>query len=181
MELLTFTNLQQVLEEYAEKAEEIYKYQIALGGHNASRNLVDSIRTHVVIDDRGFEVTMDLAYYWKYLEGGSKGMESSPDGAVYPAHFPPPRVLEQWINVKPVIPRPMADGRIPSPRQLSWMIARKIQREGIEPYPAVQTTIEELNRMYEGKFAIALQKDTADYIARIYVGLDFGALSQRIR
>lgn len=181
MELLTFDNLQAVLEEYAAKAAEIYKYQIALGDHNASRNLVNSVTTHVIVNDRGFEVTMDLASYWKYLEGGSRGEESSPAGAVYAAHFPPPRVLEEWIKVKPVIPRPSASGRIPSPRQLSWMIAHKIQREGTAPYPALQTTMDELNRDYSTKFAIALQADTADYISKIYVGLDFGTLSQTIR
>jgi len=180
MELLTFDNLRQVLEEYAAKAEEVYKYQIALGNHNASRDLVNSVKTEVVINDRGFEVTMDLAYYWKYLEGGSRGEESSPAGAAYPPHFPPPRAIEEWINVKPVIPRPR-DGVIPSPRQLSWMIARKIQREGTEPYPALQTTIEELNRDFADRFAVALQQDTSDYIAKIYVGLDFGAVSQSVR
>ncbi len=67
-ELLPYDNLRKVLEEYAEQAKEIYKYQISLGAHNASRSLTDTIQSHVVVGETAYEVTLDLNYYWKYLE-----------------------------------------------------------------------------------------------------------------
>lgn len=178
-ELISLTNLEAALKVYAEKAGEIYRKNLALGGKNASHDLADSVTAYVETDGRAFEVRVSLLDYWKYVEGGSQGTESSPPGAVYPAHFPPPRALERWIEVKPVIPRPMADGRIPTPRQLSWVIARSIERRGIEPFPAMAATIEELNREYREVFAYALSKDIDGYISKI-MSLVAGAMSSRL-
>lgn len=169
MELMSFDNLRKVLDEYAEQSAELYKYQIALGGHNASRELTDNVKAHVVSGDKEFLVTLDLKEYWKYLEGGSKGTVSSPPGAVYSAHFPPPSVIEEWISVKPVIPRPGANGKIPTPKQLSYAIATNIEKYGQEPFPALKTTKEELQKIFKDKLQRALAEDVAYYI-RLYTG-----------
>lgn len=179
MTLLSLDNLQAALEEYAQKAAELYKMQLSLGGKNASHALAQSVSAYVATDAGAYEVRVSLLEYWKYIEGGSKGKESSPLGAVYAAHFPPPRVIERWIEVKPVIPRPGRNGKIPTPRQLSWMIARSIERRGIEPFPAMATTIEELNRQYKDVLATALAKDVNTYIAKLFT-LDRGVMSQSL-
>lgn len=162
-ELLPYDNLRRVLEEYAEQAKEIYKYQIALGAHNASRDLTDNVKSHVVVGETAYEVTLDLNYYWKFLEGGSKGTISSPMGAEFPAHFPPPWAIEKWINVKPIIPKPIilksGKSRIPSPKQLSYAIATNIEKYGQEPFPALATTKEELEKMFKDKIAEAMAED----------------------
>lgn len=178
-ELINLARLQGVLEEYGKQAEELYKYQIALGAHNASRNLVDNVKAIVEMNGSAWEVSLTLAHYWKYLEGGSQGVETSPAGAIYPAHFPPPYILEKWINIQPVLPRPMENGKLPSPKQLSYMIAHSIQKRGQEPFPALATTIEELNEQYKGKFAVALGEDVTDYIRKV-VSLGSGTMSQKI-
>lgn len=177
--LITLKNLEAALKDYAARASELYKEQLALGGKNASHALAESVNAYVETDGRAFEVKVSLLDYWKYVEGGAQGTESSPLGAVYPAHFPPPWALERWIEVKPVIPRPMANGKIPAPKQLSWMIARSIERRGIEPFPAMATTIEELNRQYRDVFAVALSKDLDGYIAKV-LNLGTGAMSQAL-
>lgn len=166
-ELFNLDALQQVLQEYAREAEEVYRYQISLGAKNASRNLFDSIRCNVVVDGQDYSVTMNLAHYWKYIEGGSKGTETSPPGAVYPAHFPPPSVLERWIEVKPILPHPDSNGRIPSPQSLAFLIGRKIQRHGIEPYPALEQTKKELNDIYGERIAEALGHDVQNFIRKV--------------
>ena len=166
-DLINFTELQQVLQDYAKEAEEIYKYQISLGGKNASRKLTDTIKSNVVVGNQAYEVTLTLQEYWKYIEGGSMGKVSSPAGAVYPAHFPPVGVLINWINIKPVLPRPDANGRIPSPKQLAFLIGRKIENEGIEPFPALKTTKEELDKIYHEKLSAALGHDLVLYIRKI--------------
>lgn len=167
-ELLELTELQRVLQEYAAEATEIYKYQISLGGKNASRKLIDSVSSNVIVKDRGYEVTLKLQEYWKYVEGGRKGTESSPPGAVYAAAFPPVGALMQWISVKPIIPRPDSNGRLPSPKQLAYLIGRKIEEQGIEPYPALKTTQEELDKIYRERLEEALVHDMGYYIRKVF-------------
>lgn len=172
-ELTRLDNLQKVLLDFAKDAEELYKYQIALGtpewgNKNASRQLTDSVKAIVTFGETEYEVSLELMEYWKYIEGGSKGTESSPEGAVYPAHFPPVNVLLDWINVKPILPRPMANGKLPSPETLAFLIGRKILHEGIEPFPAMATTKEELMRIYRDKISEALGHDMEYYIRKVY-------------
>ena len=155
-ELINFTELQKVLQEYAKEAEEIYKYQIALGGKNASRQLTDTIKSKVVVGSQAYEVTLSLQEYWKYVESGRA-----------PGKFPPVKALLDWISVKPIIPRPDANGRIPTPKQLSFLIGRKIKEEGIKPFPALETTKEELDKIYHEKLSAALGHDMTIYIRKL--------------
>ena len=179
MELIRLDRLQQVLQEYGEKAVEIYKYQVSVGGHNASRDLINSVKAQVQQNGAAWEVSLNLLEYWKYLEGGSKGTRSSYPGAAYPAHFPPPWALERWIEVKPVIPQPDARGRIPTPKQLSYAIAHSIERKGTKPHPALATTIEELNAQYRDKIFSAFSADVGDYISKV-IRLDGGKMMQNL-
>ena len=162
--LIRLNNLRQVLLEVAKDAQETYRYQIALGGHNASHALADSAKAYVEHSGTLYEVKIDLLEYWKYIEGGSQGTESSPAGAVWPAHFPPPWAIEKWINVKPIIPQPMENGNLPSPKQLSYMIAHSIEKRGIEPFPALETTIEDIFQKWNEKIAEAWQKDVEGWL-----------------
>lgn len=155
-QLLDLIELQKVLQDYAKEAEEIYKYQIALGGKNASRQLTDTIKSNVVVDGQEFVVSLSLQEYWKNIEEGRS-----------PGKFPPVKALLDWISVKPIIPRPDADGRIPTPKQLSFLIGRKIKEEGIKPFPALATTIEELDKIYHEKISAALGHDISNYIRKV--------------
>lgn len=168
-ELLQLTEVEQVLQDYAKDAEEIYKYQIALGGKNASRKLTDTIKSNVVVGDQSYEVTLALQDYWKYIEGGRKGKESSPPGAKYKAAFPPVKAILDWILVKPILPRPSAEGKMEKlrPKSLAYLIGRKIEQEGIEPHPALKTTQEELDKIYHEKLSAALGHDVSNYIRKI--------------
>ena len=161
----TLYHIKQVLKAYARDAEALYKGKLQREDKIASGDLINSVKTHIVGDDgTGYEVTMDLAYYWKFIEGGSKGTEKSPAGAVYPAHWPPVNALLNWIQVKPVIPRPLANGKLPTPNQLAYLIGRKIHNEGIAPVPALAETLEELNDRYLGELSQALALDVGDYL-----------------
>lgn len=155
-ELMELTELQQVLKDYARDARELYKYQISLGGKNASRKLIDSVNSQVIVNDRGYEVNLTLQHYWKYIESGRK-----------PGKFPPVGALIRWIEVKPIIPKPDANGKLPSPKQLAYLIGRKIEQEGIEPFPALKTTQEELDKIYHKKLSDALGHDVSNYIRKV--------------
>lgn len=166
-ELINLDELQKVLHDYAKDARELYKYQISLGAKNASRKLIDSVNSQIFVNGRGYEICLKLQHYWKYIEGGRKGTQSSPPGAEYAAGFPPVGVLIRWIQVKPIIPKPDKDGKLPSPKQLAYLIGRKIEREGIEPFPALKTTQQELDKIYHDKLSAALGHDVSRYISKV--------------
>lgn len=168
-DLINFDELNAILAEYAREAEEMYKYQLSLGNKTASRKLMDTIKSNVVVGDNAYEVTLTLQHYWKYIEGGRKGTESSPPGAKYKAAFPPVKAILDWILVKPVLPRPSADGKMEKlrPKSLAYLIGRKIEQEGIEPHPALKTTQEELMKMYRERLSAALGHDVENYIRKL--------------
>lgn len=172
-QLLELTELQRVLAEYAKEAEEMYKYQIALGGKNASRKLTDTIKSNVVVGENAYEVTLTLQDYWKYIEYGRQGTISSPvkayKGASPPgrAAFPPVNEILKWISIKPIIPRPDDYGKIPSPETLAYLIGRKIEQHGIKPHPALKTTQEELDRIYHERLSAALGHDITHYVKKL--------------
>ena len=156
-DLLELTELHQVLEDYAKDAEELYKYQISLGGKNASRKLIDNVKSWVVVGENSYEVTLRLQDYWKYIEDGRK-----------PGKFPPVGAIMKWIEVKPIIPRPNDFGKIPKPNQLAFLIGRKIKDDGIKPFPALKTTREELDKLYHDKISAALGHDVSNFISKVF-------------
>lgn len=187
-ELVNFEELQKVLADYARDAVEIYRYQLSLGGKNASRQLADTASARVEVNGQTYEVVMNLQEYWKFVERGRQGVNSSPVKAknnipsytpnklkteleLHPvsAGFPPVSAIMDWILVKPILPRPSADGKMQQlkPKSLAFLIGRKIEQEGIEPHPAMATTLEELDRLYYDKIVSALGHDIYAYIAKI--------------
>lgn len=158
------TNLERVLKEVGHDAVERYRYQLSLGDKVASRKLIDSVNMQVKKDGADYEVILNLEDYWKYIEGGSKGTEESPSGAVYPAHLPPVGVIRSWISVKPILPRPDITGKIPSPQSLAYLISRAILRRGIEPHPAMETTIKETEDVWMDKIKEALAQDAYEWV-----------------
>ena len=156
-ELINLDELQKVLQDYAKEAEEVYKYQISLGGKNASRKLTDSVKSKIVVNGQAFEIYLNLQQYWKYIEEGRK-----------PGKFPPVGAILNWISVKPILPRPDGSGNMERlrPKQLAFINGRKIKEEGIDPFPALKTTIEEVNKIYYDRLSSALANDIGKYVRR---------------
>lgn len=179
---LKFSNLIRVLEDYGKEAEALYKAKLTegrppYGTKNASGELLNSVKWGMKVNDRTYEVTLELADYWKYVEGGAQGRATSPFGAVYPAHWPPPSAIRQWIDIKPVNPLPGKNGRIPTPDQLTYLIGRKIAMKGIEPFPALSRTVEELNAKYSEKIAEAVSKDVAAFVPILFSSFNYRDLA----
>ena len=76
MELLELTEVQQVLEDFAKDIRDRYRDVLEQNDNVASRKLIDSIKTQVVVGDNAYEVTMTLEHYWKYVEEGVKGLSN---------------------------------------------------------------------------------------------------------
>lgn len=155
MELMNLENLHKVLEDFAKDIRENYKDELINHDHVASRKLLDSIKTNVVVGEQAYEVTMTLQDYWKYVEYDTK------------PHFPPPNALLKWIEVKPVIPRPDANGKIPTPKQLAYLIGRHISIFGTKGSHDLQITKDNILPWYKEKISAALGRDMENYIRKI--------------
>ena len=136
------------LDEYAEKAKELYKRKLTDKGINASYKLLNSVETVVRRNDDEFTVTINLEDYWYLVENG-RG----------PGKFPPIDKILEWIRVKPVIPYTDSRGRLPTEEQLAFLISRKIKEQGTEGRKVLYETVEELNRYYLPKLQQALDRD----------------------
>lgn len=150
-----FFNTLKVLEDYAVEAKEFIKHELVNEDKVASGALLRSIETTVEGDGGlNYKVVLHAEDYLRYIEQGRQ-----PNGK-----FPPPQAIRQWIDIKPVIPRPLKNGKLPTPEQLTFLISRKIATEGIKPTPIIARTKEELNSKYEALLEEALRSDIEGYI-----------------
>jgi hypothetical protein len=108
---------------------ERYKASIRDNGHTASGDLERTASYKVEFNGRWLEISFNLQSYWKYLENGTR------------PHFPPMDAIERWIQVKRIIPRTNS-GRVPSTRQLAYLICREISINGTKPTKMLQQTID---------------------------------------
>lgn len=100
---------------------------------NASGELSKSIKGIVKYDGKYLSVSISLQDYWKYIEYGTK------------PHFPPVDAIRKWIKVKPVLPRPLKNGKLPTENQLAYLIGRKISKVGTKAKPFLQPTIKDFD------------------------------------
>lgn len=111
-ELFPLDNTEKVLREFAVALRKAYKDELAKNGHIATGNLSNIIEQDVVVDGHTYIVYLDLRDYWQYVEWDTK------------PHWPPRDAILKWIRVKKIVPRPDSKGRIPTPKQLAFLISR---------------------------------------------------------
>lgn len=154
-ELFNTTYLQLALGQLAEDVKAGYVDQLAKHDRHASGNLMSTVRAEVEVNGTRYAAVLYLQDYWKYVEEGTE------------PHWPPRQAILEWIKIKPVIPRPDDKGRIPTPKQLAFLISRKISREGTEGSHDLQTAEDAVIPMWEERLLDALQRDTLEYIRKI--------------
>ena len=154
-ELLRFDSVAEVLQDYAAWVAERYKANLAASGRNASGALSRSVRAFVVSGERWYEVRMNMEEYWKYAENGTR------------PHWPPVEAIRRWVEIKPVIPRPDSRGRIPTPKQLAYLISRKISQVGTRGIPDLGEAEETAWERFRERLEAALAEDAASYITRV--------------
>lgn len=156
MELYDLKNLMEVLHDCARDIEDNYKQQLIASHHyTTDYALVDSIKTEVRLADRGYQITMTLNDYWKYLEDDTK------------PHFPPVDKIREWISIKPIFPRPNALGRKPTENQLAYLIGRKIYNEGTKGTHDLEKTKDAVLPFWKEKISEALRRDVENFIRKI--------------
>lgn len=160
MESISWENTQAVLSEYSELLKKTYRENLAHEGTNASNTLSDTLSTEVVVDGRTLCVELTLQDYWKYVEYGRK-----------PGKFPPISKIEGWIKVKPVIPRPMKNGKVPKPKQLAFLIGRKIAKQGTKGTQALTRASMRTFSSFQAALEQAIAKDVEDNIVKVFYGV----------
>ena len=123
-----------ILQQYGNLIIDSYRRKLNEGGSNATGLLGNSLTTQVNTEDGIYEVTLQIQDYWKYLEYGR-----------LPGTFPNIDAIRKWIQVKPVIPTIQSNGKIPTLEQLTFLISRKIARDGIEPRYYLNNTLDEID------------------------------------
>ena len=165
MELLSFDNTQAVLVELAEEIRRNYREHLMDEGHyttlGSEVRLVDSITAKVTFNGQEFVGTLTMNDYWKYVEEGISpaGQYGNPGWKAYP-------FISRWIEIKPVIPRPSGNGKIPSQKSLAYLITRKIKEDGIEGTHDLQKIKDAIIPFYVPKIQEALRQDLYEYITK---------------
>lgn len=154
-ELFTPSATLQVLEDLAKDIRENYKDHLELHDRIASGDLLRSVSTEIEVKGTTYIVWLNLADYWKYVEEDTK------------PHWPPKQAIDRWIFIKPVIPRPDKNGRIPSPDQLSFLIRRAISEHGTVGTHDLRDTEDAVLPMYEERLLEALERDCLEYIEKV--------------
>ena len=152
-----FEHLKAVLELYAIEVKEKYKDNLSSENALASGDLINSVNYILDFKDNTFEVSLSLLEYWKYVEYGRR-----------PGKFPPPSAIRKWIEVKPVVPRPLKNGKLPTLNQLTYLISRSIAEKGIRPKNILEKTLEEINKEYEDKISEALSLDLSNSLDEVF-------------
>lgn len=118
-----------------------YKSQLEAEQMN-NGELYRTISYSVSTGNSGWVISVSLADYWKYIENGRRAG----------AKMPPVSAIENWINVKQIIPHSMTlkSGKtvIPTIPQLSFLIARSIGRRGIPPKPLFKKSFEAAKQQF---------------------------------
>ncbi len=158
--LISFTRLAAVLEEYGTKVCENYRQELTTRGKNASGVLGETVRYIVKRETASYAVDLSLADYWQYVEYGRR-----------PGKFPPPDKILEWVRIKPVLPRPLASGKLPTEKQLAFLIGRKIAREGIAPTPALSSSSEATYDQFLTRLGEAISADLAQAVDGVLASL----------
>lgn len=135
MKELDTTKIKQIVDDFVAAL----KQKLDNNGTNSSGKLGKSIRGKIKYDGKWLNITLSIENYWKYVEYGTR------------PHFPPVDAIQKWIQVKPVLPQPLKNGKLPTQKQLAFLIARKISRVGTKPQPFFNPTLEDFdlaNKIY---------------------------------
>ena len=127
--------IEQILYQVAMDVALDYQAELNALNVNATGNL-QNVDFDVEVNGGTYKIYLILQDYWKFVEHGR-----------LPGSFPNIGKLQQWIQIKQILPRPMANGKLPTEKQLTFMIGKSIKENGIQPKPALDNTLQKNNNM----------------------------------
>lgn len=150
---IKWIHLTEVLNRFADRFIQLARENLTNNGSNASHALYDSLEKIVEIGENYYSVKISLEDYWQFLEHG-RG----------PGKFPPPPAIRDWVEIKPVYAYPDSRGHTPTVEQLTFLISRKIAREGTDPQPFFEPAKEQAIREFGEAIDQAIVADVEAFI-----------------
>ena len=147
---LTFNNLQQVLDDFTKDVADTYRGLLLRDGKNATGELISSIKPMTPeLVDGAFECSLSLAPHWKYVENGRR-----------PGKFTPIDNILDWVKAKPQLARPnRLDRKELTPKQLAFLVARKIATKGIQPGNQLEEAMDIVYARWKDRIDAAITAD----------------------
>ena len=128
-----------------------YKERLISDGNNDGE-LFKTVRFNVIVNNDSWVIRINLADYWKWAENGRR-----------PGKMPPKEPIDSWIKKKRIVPTMMklSNGKtvVPTMNQLSFLIRRKIGREGTQGHYYFKNTYEELIEQFKSDLHNAVEED----------------------
>ena len=156
---MKWDNTYKVLMEYGVALRDEYRHNLIKNDRfTQNHTLIDSVKVVIKKDDLHIALYLQLADYWKYVEYDTR------------PHFPPPQAIESWIKAKPIIPDGK-NGKLPTTKQLSYLIGRKISREGTKGTHDLREAQSSVYEDFKEAIGKALLKDVADQIHLLVLNL----------
>ena len=140
---MKWDNLISCLEDYRKFLEDVTK-------ENMPRyyELKKKISFKLQVNDTVFEIEFNAPEYWKYANYG-RG----------PGKFPPSDEIEKWITRRKITPYPMKSGKLPTKKQLTYLISRKIAKEGFKGSGFLEKSLTEQEEYWEDRISDAVYAD----------------------
>lgn len=164
-ELMAFPRTEEVLKQLAEDVKRGYIETLVRDGrptYFGTDRLTDTISTEVTVNGQTFTASLKMNKYWEYLEYGTG------PGRGRAQYWPPSEPISRWVKVKPVIPRPDKNGKLPSPEQLTFLISRKIHDEGTQGTHGFEKTRDAIVPFYIEKLEKAFNEDIGFYMMNVF-------------
>ena len=155
--LIDLPHVQAVMEEMAIAIRNEYQDNLIRNDRIASGDLLNNIEYEVTRGDFTYTIYVKMKDYWYYVENGRKA-----------GKWPPIDNILNWIRVKPVLPRPNAKGKLPTPQQLAFLIARKIGEEGTEGTQDLRKATDTIWDTFEDRLYEAIDEDVDAAFIQIF-------------
>ena len=139
---MKWANLTNTMEDYRKFLETVTKE------NTKHYELSKNIKFNLQVNDTLFEIEFQAPSYWKYANYG-RG----------PGKFPPPDKIEDWIIRRKITPYPTRSGKTPTRKQLTYLISRKIAREGFKGSGFLEKSLEEQQDYWEDRIKESISKD----------------------
>ena len=144
---MKWTNLTNTMEDYRKFLE------IATKDNTSHYELSNNIKFNLQVNDTVFEIEFQAPSYWKYSNYGRS-----------PGKFPPFDKIEDWIIRRKITPYPTKSGKIPTRKQLTYLISRKIAREGFKGSGFLEKSLSEQQDYWEDRIKEAIGEDIESQI-----------------
>lgn len=133
----------------------------------ATGNLFRSVKYEVIVGSEAFELNINLPKYAEWLEEGVKKGGTQ-------AYFPPVQPIYEWIQAKNIVPRRDDQGKLPTQRQLAYMIARQRDRSNpnlpgfkVKGRHIFEETYNDISLDWETRINAAIDEDISENVMQI--------------